>query len=402
MRLIPSVRRFLDPDKGGTSGSSSPSPASAAKPALNGAASDSAARQQSTQQTQDRGAGAGDQGGEGEAGDGGDGVDDLLEHLPGAELLRESADARTGGEDEEEEVDGGKKAGEEGEETATAGDEQETPAEDAWLESLPEEVRERVLAMQKENAALKAKKPGADDKAKEEKAKETPEGKKAAKAQKVNPLAGIRTHEDLDAAIESSEAIQEWALENWDGGELTLGEGEGATKRELTGAEVRRLYHAQTERIHKWAPQQARFIAKEAEASTQAAQIYPWLEKSDSAEYQIFEGLKQHFPDITSRLPGWRLFLARAIEGFKLEQARTKKGAAKKEPETFPSETDPTAQEEPNPTTTERPPVTPGGGRAGGTKPALNNRRQQSAFDLALKSGGSRESIEALLDEAGF
>ncbi len=259
----------------------------------------------------------------------------------------------------------------------------ETPPDenpDAWLDELPADLRARVDALktERDEAQAAAKKP-------EVKKDEPKAGPK--KPAKVNPLAHVATLGDLDGAIERSEAIRDWCIENWEGGTVTVGEED----RNFTADEILRMYHREDEVLRKWAPQRERFLLESQALEKETAKAYPWLAKTDAPEYQDYRILADapEFAEVRARIPAWSLFFADFVAG---RRARLGNKVSH-----VPSDKTTPA---PRNGATPRPPTAPLNGGAGGSRPPAS-KRSQELLQTALQSGGSQASIEALLANMG-
>lgn len=252
-----------------------------------------------------------------------------------------------------------------------------------WLAAQPAEVQ----------AYLASLKPAAPEPPKQEAPKpaETTEKPVAVRASEPNPLSAVADFAQLQTAVDNSEAAREWALANFDGGVIQLGDN---TEREITAAEARAMFAHHDKILRKHAPMRAQELqmlaAREAEVPNslaRAQEAYDWMKDDKSEAYQQFQQLAGQLPEL-KRFPEWPEFIADTVAGFMARKAKAPAKPAQISPAPSPA---PATAPAPK-----RPMSPPSGGSAGGTQRS-SPLYEQSVRKLAA-GGGSRDAVVGFLE----
>jgi hypothetical protein len=207
-------------------------------------------------------------------------------------------------------------------ETAPAGEEEPSPEVEPKFE-LPESVQKRidqltakrkaaeeqVATLVAENAALKAKATSVPP------VMPTP----------ASPLADIETHEALGAKLALAQQAKSWAIENLEGGEVDLGEG---NRQYLDGAHVRKLLAKAEELLTVHGPQRSRYITDKGQFDAEAKRDYPALFKPGTPEQIEYNTWLTVFP-ACRQYADIALIVGDAITGRIMRLAKRQKGQQK-------------------------------------------------------------------------
>lgn len=253
-----------------------------------------------------------------------------------------------------------------------------------WLATQPAEVQ----------AYLASLKPAAPEPPRQEAPKpgESTEKPAAVRASEPNPLSAVADFAQLQAAVDNSEAAREWALANFDGGIIQLGDN---TEREITAAEARAMFAHHDKILRKHAPMRAQELqalaAREAEVPNslaRAQEAYDWMKDDKSEGHAIFQQLAGQLSEL-KRFPDWPEVLADTVAGFMARKAKT----APAKPAQISPAPSPAPATAPAP---KRPMSPPSGGSAGGTQRS-SPLYEQSVRKLAA-GGGNRDAVVGFLE----
>jgi hypothetical protein len=217
------------------------------------------------------------------------------------------------------------------------------------------------------------------------------------RASAPNPLSGIATLADLQTQLDNSETARDWAVDNWEGGAMQLADG---TERELTGQEVRALFKHHDAILRKHAPMRVQEIQAEQQRAAlvpqsmaAATEAYPWLADAKSEQAAVFQQLADNLPGIKQTLPQWPEFIADAVNS--LFARRAKQAAAPATPVTPAPKISPTPTA-PAAIAPKRPMSPSSGGMAGGTQRS-SPLHAQTVRSMA-KAGGSPTAVMDFLE----
>lgn len=140
-------------------------------------------------------------------------------------------------------------------------------------------------------------------------------------------LARERSITQLDGEIIKLRQYEEWSDINPDGGRFS----EDGKDYELSADEVRSYRRQAAERrMTLLSKREARmeslrgeFASQQKAAHAEAVKLYPWIEKSDTAEFQEAVRLVRENPAITHRAD-WEILIARQVAGSRLESEARK------------------------------------------------------------------------------
>ena len=211
------------------------------------------------------------------------------------------------------------------------------PAKKVEEDEIPEEESQKpyVTKMQKRIDKLTAQRELAREEADEikqerdqlkqqlEEAQQNPAA--ATPSQSANPLSTITSTDKLQEAISHAKKVRDWARENWDGATIM---GEDKQEKELTAAEVRKIYAHHDDILTEHAPVQREYIRALAEQTAQAHERFPWLKNHDSEEYRLRTQVLTALPEI-KRFADYEDFLATWVIGKQtLAKSQAPAGAA--------------------------------------------------------------------------
>jgi hypothetical protein len=146
-----------------------------------------------------------------------------------------------------------------------------------------------------------------------------------------NPLANVRETAQLDRAEAEARQRRDWAVDNWDGGSLPMGEGK--EPMELTAEQARGMYKRATAMLETHVPARRSFLATEQQAHGYISQRYPDMFDTSKPEGQRFQKVADTLSILKAAFPNWEIMAADAIRGMDVrlkEEADAK--AAKETP----------------------------------------------------------------------
>jgi hypothetical protein len=247
--------------------------------------------------------GAGDDDGEENAdGEEGAGDDDGEENADGNKGAgdddgEENADGEEGAEGDEGEEDG---EGDEEEEEAPAGSEAVQKRINK-LTKARREAEEGREALRIENESLKAQ-IGSD-------------GRPVATPN--DPLADVTDNATLNARVQQSLAVKDWAKDHLDGG--TMPDGKGG-EVEFTAEQVRQMLANADAVLMVHVPKRANYLKTAGAFEEQALVRYPEFKKPDSIESKLADAIYREMPEL-KRFPNHKMVVGHIVAGLKAERA---------------------------------------------------------------------------------
>jgi hypothetical protein len=133
-----------------------------------------------------------------------------------------------------------------------------------------------------------------------------------------DPLAGIYKHEDLRAMESQLERMEEWCIQNPEGGHFPLKNGQ----TEFVTAEQVRSWHADSSKLlRKGVPERRNYLAQHAQVVQEVSKQYPDMYKAGTEMNKfVIESVKA-MPQIT-KFWDWPQVMAWTYEGMKAQAAR--------------------------------------------------------------------------------